>query len=582
DLILDVAEESLESLGYPLREKTSIIDGGTPQEEGPAPLSDPLQEIEVLAEEAVAFQPLEEELLPALELDDYFSSPALVESTGDLSDEFAGLPARTLVDVRGEDAGWSIGAAALDEPADRGSVADALVDSSDDLPTLELSVPEQDAEAIDFPHDESVPVLPAELLAEPEELTAESLPASWDELELDGLDLPEVELPSAPPAPVQEPVDQPVDLAQVMGAPVPAINPPAQNVPASLLPPPADEEPIDEDLLEVFIEEVGEVLETIHEYLPQWRADTANKDALSEVRRAFHTLKGSGRMVRALIIGELAWSIENMLNRVLDRSIQPEQPVQQVIVDVVALMPALLDEFAGKAQRQRDDVDRLADTAHALARGQVPNAVAEPVVVAAQVATEEHSAESLLPVGETAPDPVAAPVADEEDALDPVLLEIFRNEAETHLDTLAGFLADCARELPQPVTDALQRALHTLKGSAHMAGILPIAEIATPLEKLVKEFKISLLNMDLAEAELLQEAEQLLRAGLERLGSQPLAPIPGAAAFIERVQQLHQARLENAVDTHQGSQEERDPQLISIFLAEGMDILLDADDLLHK
>mgnify|MGYP002660970959 CR=1 FL=1 len=33
--------------------------------------------------------------------------------------------------------------------------------------------------------------------------------------------------------------------------------------------------------------EAGEVLETIAEYLPQWRADTANKEALSEVRRAF-------------------------------------------------------------------------------------------------------------------------------------------------------------------------------------------------------------------------------------------------------------------------------------------------------
>ncbi len=35
-----------------------------------------------------------------------------------------------------------------------------------------------------------------------------------------------------------------------------------------------------------------------------------------------------------------------MLNRVLDRSIQPDQLVQQVIADVVELMPALVDEFA--------------------------------------------------------------------------------------------------------------------------------------------------------------------------------------------------------------------------------------------
>src|SRR5690606_11427287 len=162
------------------------------------------------------------------------------------------------------------------------------------------------------------------------------------------------DLPSAPlePEPVQPAVDKPMTMAEVMAAPVQAINPPAQDVPPSLLPPPADEEPVDEELLEVFVEEVGEVLETIAEYLPKWCADTTDKDALTEIRRAFHTLKGSGRMVRALIIGELGWSIENLLNRVLDRSIEATAPVQQVVKDVVALMPALVEEFAAHAQRQ--------------------------------------------------------------------------------------------------------------------------------------------------------------------------------------------------------------------------------------
>ena len=166
----------------------------------------------------------------------------------------------------------------------------------------------------------------AEPALELDELSLEQLAEAnqWDELELADLELPEVELPSAPHIQVEEPVaEKPLSMADVMAAPVQAINPPAADVPPSLLPPPADEEPVDEELLEVFIEEVGEVLETIGEYLPQWQADTDNKDALIEVRRAFHTLKGSGRMVRALIIGELGWSIENLLNRVLDRSIEP-------------------------------------------------------------------------------------------------------------------------------------------------------------------------------------------------------------------------------------------------------------------
>ncbi|MFN2887134.1 hypothetical protein ACKUEM_25875, partial [Escherichia coli] len=70
----------------------------------------------------------------------------------------------------------------------------------------------------------------------------------------------------------------------------------------------------------------------------------------------------------ALVIGELAWSIENLFNRVLDRSIAASEPVQRVVDQVVALLPELVEEFAANAQRQRDDVDLLAATAHALAK----------------------------------------------------------------------------------------------------------------------------------------------------------------------------------------------------------------------
>ncbi|MDX5371711.1 MAG: Hpt domain-containing protein [Pseudomonadaceae bacterium] len=562
DLILDVAEESLESLGYPLKEKPSILDRVEPREEAPAPLADPLQDIEVLADEELAEEPpLQAEELPALSLD---------EPNEELSAEFAELPVDA-GELLVSDDNWSLGETVQEDAAGIDLSLDAPLEL-DDLQPLEQA-PSLETETVEFLVDEELPSLGEAPL---EELSLDDAPASWDELEIADLELPEVELPSAPlePEPAAAPAEKPLTMAEVMAAPVQAINPPAQDVPPTLLPPPADEEPVDEDLLEVFIEEAGEVLETINQYLPQWRANTDDKDALTEVRRAFHTLKGSGRMVRALIIGELAWSIENMLNRVLDRSIQPDASVQQVVADVVALMPALVDEFAAKAQRQRDDVDRLAATAHALARGQVPSFAAAPVVAEAPA---EAPAE---PPAQEPPAPLAA--GSDEEALDPLLLEIFRNEAETHLDTLVGFLADCAQELPQPVTDDLQRALHTLKGSAHMAGILPIAEIATPLEKLVKEFKTNLIDMDLAEAELLRDAEQLFRAGLEQLESQPLAPIAGAAEFIERVHRLQQSRLDSAESARLEEQEQRDPQLISIFLAEGMDILLDAEDLLRK
>ncbi|MBB1608206.1 MULTISPECIES: Hpt domain-containing protein [unclassified Pseudomonas] len=439
--------------------------------------------------------------------------------------------------------------------------------ASDELPALELDAP------FDAPGS-SLEELPELAAPDLDEAPASEQPSAadqaWEDLDMAALDLPEVELPSPPIEPEAEPEEaKPLSLAEVMATPAQAINPPAREVPPSLLPPPADEEPVDEELREVFIEEAGEVLETINEYLPRWQADVDDREALTEIRRAFHTLKGSGRMVRALVVGELAWSIENLLNRVLDRSIAASAPVLQVVGDVVALMPSLVDEFAASAQRQRDDVDQLAATAHALAKG-------EPVPPPEGGETPAVEEVALEPA-------VEAAVLDE--GLDPQLLEIFRNEAEAHLETLGGFLADCDRELPQPVTDDLQRALHTLKGSAHMAGILPIAEIATPLERLVKEFKTNLLQVDLREAELLREAERLLRVGLQQLDAgRPLAHIDGGDELLQRIAQVQQERLEAAEAKRRGESGESggDPQMLSLFLAEGMNILLDAEDLLGR
>lgn len=338
-------------------------------------------------------------------------------------------------------------------------------------------------------------------------------------------------------------------LADVLASPVSALNPPALNTPGSLLPPPRDEAPVDDELREVFLEETDEVLEVLREYLPRWSADPASKAALSELRRAFHTLKGSGRMVRALVLGELAWTVENLLNRVLERSVEPGPQVWQLLGEVVQLLPELIAEFAAQAQRQRDDVDQLAARAHALAKGDD----AEPV---------EHTASG---------------------ALDPQLLEIFRNEAQTHLDSINRFLDHAAEHLPLQASDELQRALHTLKGSASMAGVLPIAELAAPLDQLAREYRAHLIALDLDEVELLLEAEGLFRRGLKQLGNDPQAPINGARALIDRTQALLGERLEKLLNSPaSGLRIKRDPQLINNFLAQGMDILLDAENLLRR
>src|SRR3546814_7704119 len=54
---------------------------------------------------------------------------------------------------------------------------------------------------------------------------------------------------------------------------------------------------IDDEIREVFLEEFQEEIQNLQQTLPAWRANPAALDMLRTIRRVFHTLKGSGRLV---------------------------------------------------------------------------------------------------------------------------------------------------------------------------------------------------------------------------------------------------------------------------------------------
>ncbi len=80
----------------------------------------------------------------------------------------------------------------------------------------------------------------------------------------------------------------------------------------------ASAETVDAELLAVYLEEAGEVLGTIGESLEQVRDLPQNIELLRTIRRGFHTLKGSGRMVGLTRLGEAAWAVEQVMNRWLE------------------------------------------------------------------------------------------------------------------------------------------------------------------------------------------------------------------------------------------------------------------------
>ncbi len=83
---------------------------------------------------------------------------------------------------------------------------------------------------------------------------------------------------------------------------------------------------LDSELLEIYLVEAGEVLDTVAEQRATLERNPGDREALTTVRRGFHTLKGSGRMVGLKDLGELAFEVEKVHNRVLEeeRPVTPE------------------------------------------------------------------------------------------------------------------------------------------------------------------------------------------------------------------------------------------------------------------
>ncbi len=87
--------------------------------------------------------------------------------------------------------------------------------------------------------------------------------------------------------------------------------------PAAVPPPPsatAAEDFEEDDLRDIFLEEAREVTVNGLEAVRLLAADPGDVGQLTVLRRVFHTLKGSSRMVGLNEFGEAAWSLEQMLN----------------------------------------------------------------------------------------------------------------------------------------------------------------------------------------------------------------------------------------------------------------------------
>ncbi|HEY7773300.1 MAG TPA: Hpt domain-containing protein [Marinagarivorans sp.] len=347
---------------------------------------------------------------------------------------------------------------------------------------------------------------------------------------------------------------------------------------------------VDEDIAEIFVEEAREVLETLAEALPQWQGENVTGDAVATARRSFHTLKGSGRMVKASDISELAWSVENLLNRIMDGSIPLAAIHRDFIGRVYDLLPALISAFE---QRVISSQQALAKTyqqwGHQLSQGETPADFADANVGdSLDTDTPQAGASDQASASEQAITEGDDSDASYDAAEEKILWELFASEAQTHIAAIEEFIAEMDEAAPlfTAPTDGLQRALHTLKGSAHMAGVSQIAQLATPLELFMKEMRSYQVKIDADILQLIKDAVDYTREGLTFIERDEQAQIPKLEQFTARVAELKDVHLGHLLHASEGKGTEVahpvDPRMLAIFMAEEISLLLDADEVLDR
>ncbi len=271
----------------------------------------------------------------------------------------------------------------------------------------------------------------------------------------------------------------------------------------------------DAEILEIFVEELEEIFENLQPLLNQWMDEPAQDEILVTVRRNFHTLKGSGRMVGAKSSAELAWTVEDTLNRVIAKNVELTPTVQKYVRAVFNLYQfKLFQDFKNNQAHTLDfrplvllgqqlqqnlslepALDSLLDLSDRLTHPDVLTGL-EPLV---EIPTTEASALANVSVPldqeahisefkhEIATEPAlkSVPVSTEAEALLSVTLSIFVEEAEEHLTAIDQFVQH-EQHTPEQY-NRLVRALHTLRGSSSMAHVDDIFDVSTRVEELFKQ-----------------------------------------------------------------------------------------------
>jgi chemosensory pili system protein ChpA (sensor histidine kinase/response regulator) len=102
----------------------------------------------------------------------------------------------------------------------------------------------------------------------------------------------------------------------------------------------------DAEIREIFIEEAREVMAEARAALETLADEPESSDGMTTLRRTFHTLKGSARMVGLPEFGEAAWACEQLYNARLAQAPRVDQPLRLFSGEALAYLGDWLEAIA--------------------------------------------------------------------------------------------------------------------------------------------------------------------------------------------------------------------------------------------
>jgi chemosensory pili system protein ChpA (sensor histidine kinase/response regulator) len=412
--------------------------------------------------------------------------------------------------------------------------------AADELPALDISFDEPAvAAAAEAAAEQPAPPVEAiELSFDIPEPAPEIATTEITEIELTAdFDFPPAAVPEEAPAPVPEPAEiEGIDFASLSAVSV-AAEPEPRAEPEPAHPPIAAESDeqvkvigplrIGIPLYNVYLNEADEWSRRLATELAEWALELHQPLPDSPVGLA-HALSGSSATVGFLSLSDIARALENALEHT-QRLAWATPQHGKAFTDAADEIRRLLHQFAaGFLKEPNPAVMAQLDALKSLdipVRAEAPDTGADqefedfefemPPPPAAEVAPpaialpELPAIESVAPVAVVPAQPqlrpVAAPAApvaraaavvaivddeddiDAVDAVDPDLFPIFEEEAQELLPQLGGALRQwSARPDNRSARNEVLRALHTLKGSARLAGALRLGELAHRMESHVE------------------------------------------------------------------------------------------------